>query len=135
MQKNNILLILIASIALILPQGCEKTNESILSNENSQIKNELFDNEVKKELVLKDESGENSVFITIYSDNINNLETFLNSHELKLVTTISEYSKEVFKSNNLEQDNSKKSLTNYDLEAKPKIYIEVVYTNFKKDVS
>lgn len=132
MLRNFLISIVIATLTFF--QGCEKTQVPLLINEVSSIKNEFFLNEVKKELVLTDETGENTIFLAIYSDDPLTIESFLNSHDLKLITTTNERSNEVFTSKNLMLDRSKKNMNNYDLEAKPKIYVEVVYANLKEGI-
>ena len=135
MKRNNLFYIMIPTLIIFLIQSCTENQENLLKKETSSVPYEFFENEVKKELVLTDESGDNTVFLAIYSDNINRLESFINSYDLKLITLVDERSSIIFNSKNQVSDNVEKHLANNDLEQEPKIYIEVVYENLTEGIN
>ena len=115
--------------------SCEKEEKNLQNEIGNIVSNSMANSEglFKKEIVVTDESGKNSAFYAIYSDDENLLSEYLIANKLSL--KINEDDIEMLKSNDLSKQNQIKSSTdNFDLNQEPKIIVELVTTNLQDDV-
>ena len=136
---------IIASMALallsagVLLYSCKKETTTQPQNPANGVS--VYENEngkFKKEIVIKDESGKNSLFLAIYSDHQSAIDNYLKNTELKLAIE-TEVSIERLK----ERANTTTRLKNEEgveipeikeVKKENSVVIDVVNTNFEKNV-
>lgn len=115
--------------------SCEDNLDNLQINENSNDHKSEWLGEYKKEIVVKDSTGENSIYLAIYSDNEQTLESYLAQNLFQVITTSKTISE--IKALSINTNNTLKSSidsSNYNLEMEPTIYVEVIATNIKANV-
>jgi len=119
MKQNYFIVALL--IATIFISSCQKEQLKDTSTEGQKSETPT---DYKKEIIVLDKSGENSIFLSITSSNIDNLEDFISSNnlELKIVTEKIEY-------NNNFSGNKSDDIPSINYENT--VDIEVVKTNLK----
>lgn len=84
MKKVLKLSFIVLFLALV---SCEKEEKNLQNEIGNVVSNSMANSEglFKKEIVITDESGKNSLFIAIYSDFESAIDEYLNNTKLKLV--------------------------------------------------
>jgi len=132
-------LFLIISVILVVMVSCKKEEQTLTKQQiipiNNQPSNSTVVNEKKfsKEIIVSDESKQNTAFYRIWSDDEKILADYLNAVEFKLNTT----NKSIIEPTGdvpLLKDKNQPDLANYDLTQKPQITIELVNTNLQNNV-
>lgn len=134
-MKKLRILIAFCLLFLFLFCKCAKDNLSPQESEKSQVCFEYFENEVKKEITVSDNTGENKAFFMVYAENKFHLENFLNSYSLNLITDPGRNYKDVFKKNTELKAAEGNQLVNFNLDESPKVYLELLYENIKAEGS
>jgi hypothetical protein len=127
MKKSLILL----SIALLL-FACQKES----SFEPIQTENNEF-SEFKKEIVVKDKSGENSIFLAVYGKSQEILDYYLANNSFDLLINEDDINFMESQSQTLENNSEEAEFNpdNYKLDKEPKIQIDLIATNLQENVS
>lgn len=127
------LFILINVALLIFFASCEK-NEQIATENETKISDSKIDCEgqFKKEIIVKDKSGKNSVYFAIYSDDQNLLESYLKSHNFDLIVSTDD---NVSFSQPTNDVRPKSSTKDFAVEQKPAIIVDEITSNLQNDVS
>lgn len=134
MKKITIYSILLFIVTISF--SCQK--EEIPNEQNNQNVSVFSDNdegEFKKEVVVTDESGNNTAFYRVYSDDNELLEQFIKNNIFELKINIDDIN--TLKSSNfpLKSEASNIDSSMYNLNMEPKIIIELITTNLQKDVT
>lgn len=122
-------------MAAVTFMSCQK--EEISTNPGNEISDSQAQNEgkYKKEIIVTDESGKNQAFYAIYSDDEQILNQWIEAQELSL--NINETDVEKMKSADLtsKQKHNPEDLNNFDLTQKPKITVDLIFTNLQENVT
>lgn len=133
-MKNYLQLFIMVAIVLLL-MSCEKQEEVVLNDTVTDVSNSMAQNDgkFKKEIAVTDESGKNTAFYAIYSDDKNLLSEYLKAYKFSL--KINEENLETLKSCDLTDKGQLKSgIEDFDLNQEPKIIVELVTTNLQDNV-
>ncbi|MCK4662325.1 MAG: hypothetical protein KAT68_05635 [Bacteroidales bacterium] len=132
------LLPLILGLFLFSLISCEKeetNDEQIIANQG--ISNALVESEgiFKEDIVVTDISGENSIFLTIYSDDKELLSEYLEMNKFELLINKDDVT-ELKEINSTAYNNTKKSGSEeYNMDEEPKIFVDLITANLKENVS
>ena len=128
------LFLLFASFITLLFIGCEKEDPQSDTNDDLNVSSNVNDYgmEYMKELTVQDESGKNTLFLAIYSDDNETLDEFLanNQFTLSLNATNEDLLKSNIKSNKVFDDNNK----NFNINEPPKVFVELITANIESNI-
>ncbi len=125
MRKSLILL----SFALVLLACQKESSVEPIQNENDEF------SEFKKEIVVKDKSGLNSIFLVIYGKTQEILDNYLANNSFNLLINEGDIdNQEISKPMSKSNMDTKLDKDVYKLDEEPKIHIELVTTNLKQNV-
>lgn len=136
MKKTIITSLTFALLAtVVLLYSC--TKEKILQPQNSPTGVSVYENEngkFKKEIVVTDESGKNSLFIAISSDDESAIDGYLKYNDLKLRIENSELIETIKQNANLNRRASKGNQQMLDVEKVRSVTIDVITDNLEESV-
>jgi len=115
--------------------SCDKEEQVSFEKTNEQISNSLSNNEgtFKEDIVITDESGKNSAFFAVYSDDKNLLSAFLEANEFSLLINEDDIATlKSAKTSDLKQ--TKSSSNEFDLNQEPQIIIDLITDNLQENV-
>jgi len=134
-MKKVVLFIL--SLSIICFWGCEDQGLEVQDELNKGPSNldETVEGKFKKDIEVTDETGENTIFLSIYSNELNLLNKYIENHNFTLMTSSEELSYVEFEtpsSGNLKAYT--KESNNFSIDEEPKIIVELVTENLKPDI-
>lgn len=132
MKKVLQLSLIVVFLALM---SCEK--KQISQNEIETEVSSIGENSpglFKKEVIVTDESGQNSLFIAIYSDLESAIEEYLNNTELSLILEEKEIIEKIKQNSEVSDISTKGDIQPPKVEKEHSVVVEIVRTNLETNV-
>jgi hypothetical protein len=133
-MKIHYLKLSIVLFSLTLFTGCQKEEDAINDGSNEALVKSDWLAKYKREIVAKDSTGNNSIFVAIYSNDEQKLESYIAQNVFKLITSNKEIVEKT--SCNYSSGNILKSEgnSNFQPDVEPQIYVELVTSNLNNEI-